>query len=89
MSHEVSVAADGWVLVLSCSCGSLREELADGELPVLDVTRRAAEHQAAAGLQEDMLAHVGRGHWQRVQSSGVGMVMVCSCTSRWPLAVVL
>lgn len=83
-AHEVSVEADGYVLLLTCSCG-WREELPDMVLLVAEVARRAREHRESAVLQEDMFAHLEWGHVMRVQGSEEGLVTVCSCEVRWPV----
>lgn len=88
MVHEVSVVAEPpGVLLLVCSCGSLRDELPDFEMRLLDVTERAAAHVEWATVQEQLFAHLERGHVQRAQESPAGMVMACSCEAQWPLAV--
>src|SRR4051812_11048448 len=84
MAHEVSVEADSYVLVLGCSCG-WREELPDMVLLVAEVAARARAHRESAVLQEDMFAHLERGHVMRVQGSDEGLVTVCSCSARWPV----
>lgn len=84
VAHEVLVSADGYVLVLTCSCGELREDLTDDELPLAAVIRAAEAHRAGAVVQEEAFAHAGLGHWTRTRfEPRVGPVIRCSCGAAW------
>lgn len=86
--HDLTVIADGFVLVLTCSCGEFRLECSDNELPLAEVVRAGEDHRYAAAVQAEALTHLGEGHHTRLRPGpGGGMGLVCSCGYSWPVEV--
>lgn len=86
--HELTVAADTFVVVLSCSCG-WRTECDDDEVPLADLVRIAEDHRFSAHQLEDVLGHLAGGHATRMTRSpdGARLELVCSCGQVWPVEV--
>lgn len=84
--HDLTVVADGWVLVVRCSC-SWSMECDDDEVPLGDLVRYAEDHRHAYDTQAELLEHHAAGHVTRLtrEEGGGGMVVRCSCGRAWPV----
>lgn len=82
--HDLSVTADGWVLVLTCSCGGLRLECEDDSVPLVELIRRGEDHRHAYAAQAELAEHLAAGHATRGRADGLH----CSCGHVWPLEAV-